>query len=712
MVSTVETPTDDPPTVVPVLRVHLGRGRAPPPQAAPRRRVPGLLPLRLRRGRRRPHHRPRPRAHRLLLGEPVRHGLRAHPGEGPAARRPGRRGHRGHGPGEPGRVRDPLRRAPGPPRRGGGRALALALRQGLLRRSAARSTRSPRTTATSTRTTRSTTGSAASCSTARRATASPTRSAATQGGDPAQPRAADRRPVGRRGRVVVHPHGALLPGHAARRGRGHPGRDRRRGGAPGLLASRARTSPVGSRSSRCTSRSSKTSPTCSTSDARSRDARRCRTRRRSPDDRDTFARMDESTREQWDHIARRVDRGLGERPRPHPRRCCARSAGVTNGFAVDQLTHVCQTAARAERAGADDEVVVAALCHDIAKAVSEPNHPAVAAALLKPYVRAGGRVDGAGPPGLPGPALLRVHGQGPGGASAVRRPPGVRARRAVRRRVGPDVVRPGLRHAAARALRAAGARDLQRAAVAPDSVPARMPRREVGARVQRRVRDRRRGDAARPQAQPAEADPADRWSRRRRRAPPRAACRAWSTDDRRRSPARRAGCSAGADVPEPERDRADDAARAGGRRRAGRSPRITPRKTSSSTSAVASGMRTRSCTAASARTRRSRGRPGTRCRCRSSARAVAGRPRRSPPADGRTDAQAATRGRGGRTRDRAASAPTPRARARPARPRRRRRPPAAPAPAAPKCDDRPEPERQRGRRQVQPDPVSVTIASP
>jgi predicted HD phosphohydrolase len=46
-----------------------------------------------------------------------------------------------------------------------------------------------------------------------------------------------------------------------------------------------------------------------------------------------------------------------------------------------------QTATRAERAGADDEVVLAALCHDIGKAISEPNHPAVAAALLRPYVR-------------------------------------------------------------------------------------------------------------------------------------------------------------------------------------------------------------------------------------------------------------------------------------------------------------------------------------
>ena len=46
-----------------------------------------------------------------------------------------------------------------------------------------------------------------------------------------------------------------------------------------------------------------------------------------------------------------------------------------------------QTATRAERAGADDEVVVASLCHDIGKIVSVFNHPAIAAEILKPYVR-------------------------------------------------------------------------------------------------------------------------------------------------------------------------------------------------------------------------------------------------------------------------------------------------------------------------------------
>jgi predicted HD phosphohydrolase len=62
-------------------------------------------------------------------------------------------------------------------------------------------------------------------------------------------------------------------------------------------------------------------------------------------------------------------------------------ADITDGFATDQLTHSLQTATRAERAGADAEVVVASLCHDIGKAVSVPNHGPIAAEILRPYVR-------------------------------------------------------------------------------------------------------------------------------------------------------------------------------------------------------------------------------------------------------------------------------------------------------------------------------------
>jgi predicted HD phosphohydrolase len=100
----------------------------------------------------------------------------------------------------------------------------------------------------------------------------------------------------------------------------------------------------------------------------------------------TFTRMDASTAEQWAVIGAETMRN---QPRVAERVLgMLRSlAEITDGFAVDQLTHSLQTATRAERAGADTEVVVAALCHDIGKAVSVANHPAIAAEILKPYVR-------------------------------------------------------------------------------------------------------------------------------------------------------------------------------------------------------------------------------------------------------------------------------------------------------------------------------------
>jgi predicted HD phosphohydrolase len=57
-----------------------------------------------------------------------------------------------------------------------------------------------------------------------------------------------------------------------------------------------------------------------------------------------------------------------------------------DGFAVNQLHHGLQTATRALRDGASEELIVAALCHDIGKVISVENHPAIAAEILKPYV--------------------------------------------------------------------------------------------------------------------------------------------------------------------------------------------------------------------------------------------------------------------------------------------------------------------------------------
>src|SRR4051794_18851373 len=100
----------------------------------------------------------------------------------------------------------------------------------------------------------------------------------------------------------------------------------------------------------------------------------------------TFTRMDESTAEQWAVI--------GDESARNQSRVAERVLGmlqsleeITDGFNTNQLVHSLQTATRAERAGADEEVVIASLCHDIGKAVSVPNHPAIAAEIIKPYVR-------------------------------------------------------------------------------------------------------------------------------------------------------------------------------------------------------------------------------------------------------------------------------------------------------------------------------------
>ncbi len=100
----------------------------------------------------------------------------------------------------------------------------------------------------------------------------------------------------------------------------------------------------------------------------------------------SFRRMDESTDEQWAVI---ITETMEHQPRVADRvlEMLASLAEITDGFAVDQLTHSLQTAALAEADGADEEVVVASLCHDIGKAVSVLNHPAIAAEILRPYVR-------------------------------------------------------------------------------------------------------------------------------------------------------------------------------------------------------------------------------------------------------------------------------------------------------------------------------------
>ena len=61
-------------------------------------------------------------------------------------------------------------------------------------------------------------------------------------------------------------------------------------------------------------------------------------------------------------------------------------AGSLTGYKVDRLEHSLQSATRAYRDGADEEMVVAALLHDIGDLLAPHNHSEMAAAVIRPYV--------------------------------------------------------------------------------------------------------------------------------------------------------------------------------------------------------------------------------------------------------------------------------------------------------------------------------------
>jgi predicted HD phosphohydrolase len=96
--------------------------------------------------------------------------------------------------------------------------------------------------------------------------------------------------------------------------------------------------------------------------------------------------MDVSTREQWSEIFART---IEAQPRVG-RQILAMVKGlsdISDGFSLDQMQHALQTATRAERDGQDEQVIVASLLHDVGKLISVPNHPRIAAEILRPYVR-------------------------------------------------------------------------------------------------------------------------------------------------------------------------------------------------------------------------------------------------------------------------------------------------------------------------------------
>ncbi|MDA9929833.1 HD domain-containing protein [Alphaproteobacteria bacterium] len=100
----------------------------------------------------------------------------------------------------------------------------------------------------------------------------------------------------------------------------------------------------------------------------------------------SFRRMDEGTPEDYAFL----DKLEHEFVQALPERLLGALKGLQNtlaGYKIDRLHHSLQSATRAENDGADIEMIVAALVHDLGDDLAPDNHSQMAAAIIRPYVR-------------------------------------------------------------------------------------------------------------------------------------------------------------------------------------------------------------------------------------------------------------------------------------------------------------------------------------
>ena len=101
----------------------------------------------------------------------------------------------------------------------------------------------------------------------------------------------------------------------------------------------------------------------------------------------SFTRMDEGTAEDYaflnalenEFVTALPDRLLA---------ALANLEGSLAGYQINRLEHSLQSATRAEADGADIELIVSALIHDLGDDLAPLNHSQLAAAIIRPYVRA------------------------------------------------------------------------------------------------------------------------------------------------------------------------------------------------------------------------------------------------------------------------------------------------------------------------------------
>ena len=100
----------------------------------------------------------------------------------------------------------------------------------------------------------------------------------------------------------------------------------------------------------------------------------------------SFRRMDEGTSADYALLKRLEDEFVAALPD----RLLAALEDLKHslaGYQISRLEHSLQSATRAERDGADIEMIVGALVHDLGDDLAPLNHSQLAAAIIRPYVR-------------------------------------------------------------------------------------------------------------------------------------------------------------------------------------------------------------------------------------------------------------------------------------------------------------------------------------
>lgn len=100
----------------------------------------------------------------------------------------------------------------------------------------------------------------------------------------------------------------------------------------------------------------------------------------------SFRQMKDGTREEYhflEELESAFNKGLADRIL----NALERLSGTLGGYQLDRLSHSLQTAARAEADGADEDMIVGALIHDLGDELAPYNHSQFAASIIRPYVR-------------------------------------------------------------------------------------------------------------------------------------------------------------------------------------------------------------------------------------------------------------------------------------------------------------------------------------